>query len=133
MYACLCRCVCTCMYMYMYVYIIYTYWKNKTPSRRACPALKKRYEKRVGPFFEKVTRKVKEQSWCTLSCCTIHDRFDALSRALLSCRDNTSSVSPKRKMPKKRKKEKTLLIRASFLQGDSSKEFSSLYRAILYS
>lgn len=45
---------CVCLYC---VYNIYTYWKNKTPPRRACPALKKRYEKRVGPISKKSLEK----------------------------------------------------------------------------
>lgn len=51
----MCQCLCVCMYVCMY--IIYMYWKNKTPPRRACPALKKRYEKRVGPISKKSLEK----------------------------------------------------------------------------
>jgi len=39
------------------VFNIYMYWKNMTPSRRACTALKKRYEKRVGPISKKSLEK----------------------------------------------------------------------------
>lgn len=110
--ACICKCVC------IYNIYIYMYWKNKTPSRRACPALKKRYEKRVGPFFEKVTRKAKERSWCTLSCSRdARERFQELFFAFY-CRVATIRL---------RRSRQKILIRASFSQGDSSKEFSSIY------